>query len=241
MNLSKRLIRSPGVQRALANVIVLYLRLVARTARIDRRGEDVLRCMDTGGRPVLMCYWHGRMALMYLGWRWKDESCLLISRHRDGMLGQEIARQLGVSVIAGSTRRGGATAALQMVRALVSRERYIGIMPDGPRGPRMRAGRGVVTVARLADALVVPITCSTNRRIVLKSWDRFILPLPFGRAAFLVGEPIDVAAVESEEAARLMVEERLNALCREADRLVSVAAIEPAAPAVTGTAGEPAA
>jgi lysophospholipid acyltransferase (LPLAT)-like uncharacterized protein len=241
VKLHKRILRSALIQAALARLIVLYLRLTFATTRVDRRGDEALDRIIARGRPMLMCYWHGRMGLMHLGWRWPERSCLLISRHRDGTLGQEIARLMGVRVIAGSTRRGGTSAARRMIRELGRQELFIGMMPDGPRGPRMRAGRGVVSMARLAGALIVPIVCSTSRRVVLGSWDRFILPLPFGRAVYLVGEPVDVAEAGDDERARLLVEDRLNALCRQADRLVSVAAIEPAAPTAAGATGEPAA
>ena len=99
----------------------------------------------------------------------------------------------------------------------------VGITPDGPRGPAMVASIGIVNLARLAGAPIVPIVCATSRRKVLNTWDRFHLALPFGRGVFVWGEPIEIASdldAAGLEQARLLVETRMNEMAREADRRV---------------------
>jgi len=52
------------------------------------------------------------------------------------------------------------------------------------------------------------------------SWDRFLLPYPFGRGLFLWGKPIWVspAATEADlESKRIELEEALNRITAEAD------------------------
>jgi len=44
-----------------------------------------------------------------------------------------------------------------------------------------------------------------------------IVPIPFTRAAFLYGDPIEVARNEDVETARLRVERSMNALAEKAD------------------------
>ena len=75
----------------------------------------------------------------------------------------------------------------------------------------------------LHDALPL----SSHRR-VLGSWDRFILALPFSRGVYVWGAPIAVSRREAGDATQQRLEERLNAVTAEADRLVGVSAIEPA-------------
>jgi len=87
----------------------------------------------------------------------------------------------------------------------------------------MVASSGIISLARLAGAPIVPIVCATSRRKVLKSWDRFNLALPFGRGVFLWSEPIEIASdldAAGLEEARLLVEARMNDMAREADRCV---------------------
>lgn len=52
------------------------------------------------------------------------------------------------------------------------------------------------------------------------SWDRFVLPYPFGRGLFIWGKPIYVhadAQAEDLEAKRLELESVLNRITAEAD------------------------
>ena len=58
------------------------------------------------------------------------------------------------------------------------------------------------------------------KKKLLRTWDRFLLPLPFGRGLFLYGEPIRVsreAGAGEQEETRLRLEEALNRLTDEAD------------------------
>lgn len=154
---------------------------------------------------------------------------MLISRHRDGGLIADTIGWFGLDTVRGSSAKPGrekdkgATAALmEMLRKLKSGE-YVGITPDGPRGPRMRATDGVAAVARLAGVPVIACAYSARRRRLLSSWDRFVVALPFTKGVFVWGEPIAVpssAKGEALDAARLAIETELTRVTREADRLV---------------------
>jgi lysophospholipid acyltransferase (LPLAT)-like uncharacterized protein len=65
----------------------------------------------------------------------------------------------------------------------------------------------------------VPVSCATRRRVHLDTWDRFIVPLPFGSGAFVCGEPMRVLEPADEEAGRRELEAALNAVSRKADAL----------------------
>ncbi|MFQ6672295.1 MAG: hypothetical protein ACE5KY_03265, partial [Candidatus Tectimicrobiota bacterium] len=54
-------------------------------------------------------------------------------------------------------------------------------------------------------------------RVVFNSWDRFVLPLPFSRVVVIYGEPLTAGPDDDGEAARLVLEEQLNALTRKAE------------------------
>src|SRR4029079_13360256 len=157
-----------------------------------------------------------------MAWQRLAPMHMLISAHRDGRIIADAVTYFGVDSIAGSSRRGGTAALRTMLRRLEAGD-CIGITPDGPRGPAMRASAGIVNIARLARVLIVPIVFATSRRRVLRSWDRFHLALPFGRGVFLWGEPIEVATdldPAGVEQARLRVESRMNEIAAEVDRRV---------------------
>jgi hypothetical protein len=163
-------------------------------------------------------------------WNVDRPFAMLISKHADGRLIAETVSHFGIDTIAGSSSKGGSDALRAIVRALKSGT-SVGVTPDGPRGPRMRASTGVVQAARLARVPLVPVSVATSRRRMLGSWDRFLLAWPFGTGAFVWGRAIEIGpdAGEAEvEAARQALEEELNRVSAEADRLVGQVPVEPA-------------
>ena len=91
----------------------------------------------------------------------------------------------------------------------------------------MVASGGIVNLARLAGAPIVPIVCATSRRRILNTWDRFNLALPFGRGVFFGASRSrsrPISTLTGLEQARLLVETRMNEMAREADRRVGHAA-----------------
>jgi lysophospholipid acyltransferase (LPLAT)-like uncharacterized protein len=218
------------VQAAVARLAWLYIRFVHATSRFTIEGSERARALHRGGAPFLVCFWHGRMLMMPCAWRSKRPVSILISPHRDGRLIARAIAHFGVGTVTGSTSRG-AVAGLRGALSALEKGTCIGVTPDGPRGPRMRAAQGVVHMARIAQVPVLTASYGVKRRTIFGSWDRFVLPHPFNRGVFLLGEPITVAADADDaavEAARCLVEDRLNGLTREADERFGQAAIGPA-------------
>jgi hypothetical protein len=154
---------------------------------------------------------------------------MLISGHGDGRAISDVIRYTEIRTVEGSTNQGGSRALRALVQYLQAGE-YVGITPDGPNGPAMRATTGVIAIAKLGKAPILPYTYATSRRHILNSWDRFHVPLPFGRGVFIWGEPIQIPAELGEaetETWRALVEDRMNALTAEADRRVGREAIAP--------------
>ncbi|MBT3238037.1 MAG: lysophospholipid acyltransferase family protein [Rhodospirillaceae bacterium] len=206
----------------------LYIRLVSITGRWRIVGADIPEHFFTTGKPFILAFWHGRLLMMPRCWR-KDKTIhVLISMHRDGRLLADTVGHLGMKTIAGSSSKGGATALRAMVKTL-KEGNYIGITPDGPRGPRMRASDGIISLARLAKVPVIPIAHASSPRKVLGSWDRFTVSFPFARHVILWGEPIDIphtADKDKLETARQEVEDKLNALTTKADEMCGHTPIE---------------
>jgi len=230
VDLVKRITRGDGVQAALGWLFACYIRFVHATGRWTETGGEVPRRFWAEGRPYIGCFWHGRMMLMPYCRGPEREFQMLISRHRDGRLIARTIGHFGIGTIDGSSSRGGAQALRAMVRAIKSGQ-PVGVTPDGPRGPRMRVGPGLIAAARLSGAPILPVSYAVSRRRVLGSWDRFIVALPFSRGTFRWGTPIIVAAdadAAAMEAARQAVEEQLNRLSAEADRDCGVPPIAPA-------------
>ena len=221
----------PSCRQILRWLAARYIRLVWLTGRWRIENADIADNLIAEGKPFIACFWHGRMLMIPNAWKYDAPISILISQHRDGIFISRTLRHLGVGTIAGSSSRGGGSALVGMVRAL-KRGEYMGITPDGPRGPRMRAAPGAAAAARLSGAVLLPISYSATRRRVLSSWDRFVIPFPFTRGIVRVGQPIEVARGAGEgdlELVRRRLEADLISLTDALDTELGVDRIEPAA------------
>ncbi len=228
----QRLIRHPRTQAMLARLLAGYLALAYRTTRWTLLGEEhvpaVLR--DAQGRPggSIISFWHERLTMMPMVWLTARrllgaeldgrDAFVLISGHRDGRLISSVIARLGLQTVVGSTREGARAGALGLLRRL-RQGHFIAITPDGPRGPRRRAAAGVAELAALSGAAVCPIGASTTRALRFNSWDRAMLPVPFGRGVLVLGPPIRVPR-DGAEAALPAIEAALSAACDAADAWV---------------------
>jgi lysophospholipid acyltransferase (LPLAT)-like uncharacterized protein len=214
----KRLGRSAVVQGLFAALVAFYIRLVYWTTRWRFVGFEPIAALDAERRPYIACCWHGRMLLICCVRPKTMPIQALASGHRDGQLVARVMARFGVGTISGSTGRGGHSA-IQACRAALAGGAVVVITPDGPRGPALQAAPGAIGLARLSGAVIVPVSCATRRRVHLDTWDRFIVPLPFGSGAFVCGEPMRVLEPADEEAGRRELEAALNAVSRKADAL----------------------
>jgi lysophospholipid acyltransferase (LPLAT)-like uncharacterized protein len=202
----KSLLRHPRTLALGARALGAYLRFALRSTRWTLHGRDQIGSYLHGG-PAVVAFWHERLPLMPALWTLAvRERCargaggrihVLVSRHQDGRLIGDIIRTFGVDVVHGSSARGrdqrGGAASLRALAAVLREGDQVAITPDGPRGPRRQAAPGLAQLAGLAGVPVVPCAAQTTRRRVLPTWDRMVLPLPFGRGVLVCGAPIAVS------------------------------------------------
>jgi len=166
---------------------------------------------------------------------------VLISRSRDGAIVAHTSHFLGLKTIRGSAKKaakgdmaakakGGAKAGMDIVSALET-DACIVVTPDGPRGPRQRLGDGAIRLARLTGAPLVPCTFAVRNRKQFNSWDKFVLPLPFGEGKIIWGTPVTVPADADDrkiEHFRERIESEMNIFLADADRAMGHVPIEAA-------------
>ena len=226
----KQILASDASRTALTWIAAQYIRLVWLTGKWQIFGEELPEKLIGEGQPFIVAFWHGRLIMMAFSWKRCDLVHMLISGHRDGRLVSGMMSYFGSKTVFGSSTRGGAAAFIQMARLLRQGE-VVGITPDGPRGPRMRANDGIIALAKVAGVPVLPLTFSASLRFVFQSWDRFLLPLPVGRGVFIWGRPIHVPNGANEAIIadkRRELEDALQALTRRADWLMNRPDVDPA-------------
>ena len=193
------------------------LRLLVATLRL-RREERTVEPLWAAGAPAIYVVWHARLLLLPYLYR-RRGLFALISHSEDGSMISDIAHRFGFVTVRGSSSRGGAGGLRALSRAIGEGHSVV-VVPDGPRGPRQVLKAGVVVLARLTGAHVVPLALAASSEWRARSWDEFRIPKPFSRCVVRFGEPIlvprDIDAA-GEETARKEIETALTAVTWQVD------------------------
>ena len=203
-------------ERLLAHTGAAILRSLFLTLRLrieDRSG--ILK--EESPRPSLICFWHNRiLGITYAFDRLYPKNRLgvtvLTSPSRDGEILAQLVAAFGMGSVRGSSSRRGSRALLELVR-LVRIGRDIAITPDGPRGPRYSLGPGVIQLAQSTGARILPVHAKFQRAVRMKTWDGFIIPLPFSTISVTIDTPIEIpeSLTDAEfESARKQLEDLLK-------------------------------
>ena len=218
---------SAAVLTALAPAATAAIvRSLGATLRIRAVGVDALAPRWRAGQPLIYAVWHGRIVMMpwLNAWlrrtRGARRAAVLASRSRDGEIVSRYVARFGLATIRGSSSRGGAGALRQLV-ATVRAGEDVAVVPDGPRGPRRQLQPGVVTLAALTGAPIVPLAFAARPAHRLASWDEQLVPWPFARSVLVFGETIAVPRDADRERAVKEVERALNDTTADADRMVA--------------------
>jgi len=194
-------------------VCYYLLRLYLSLLRIRVACEEIpLGCLADYGR-VIVAVWHQRFlpALAYVTKFRNFEPIVMISQSKDGELAARLAQRLGLVPVRGSSTRGGETALAAILKALKKRPAVIHIV-DGPTGPKGVVKPGLISMAQISGAVILPVFVSADRAWIMGSWDRFLVPKPFSKVTIEWGPPLvvpqDLDPAQNEEF-RAEIEQRL--------------------------------
>ncbi len=169
----------------------------------------------------LYAFWHENILVPCAIFAQRDIK-VLISQSADGEMIARISEHLGFGTIRGSSSLGGMKAMRAMIRS--SEHSHIVVIPDGPRGPRRHVELGLVYLAAKTGLPIVLVGIGHDRPWRFNTWDRFVLPRPFSKAAVLALEPIHIPEDANKaqlEEYRELLERSLNEVTDAADRFAS--------------------
>lgn len=169
-----------GGQRVALWFLGNLLKLWGRTIRVNISPES-RAALGQRGTPAALAMWHNRLFMaVEIIRRFRSGGALhcIISASKDGAWLAGYLRMVGIMAIRGSDNWGAREAANAMIK--VAKEGCdLGITPDGPRGPIYEFKPGGLIVARRAKIPLILVGCEFSRVKQLRSWDRFIIPMPF--------------------------------------------------------------
>ncbi len=186
------------VQYLIGFIVYVYVYFVFITCKWEKIGLD----NHKKDFPGLFAFWHSRILLIPLLTKVaKMDKPLkaMVSKHRDGRLITIFLKLSGVATIDGSTNHGGMRAGFETVRHLKKKESYIGLCPDGPRGPAYELGKGTIALAKMAKVPIYSMTYAVKKHKILRTWDKFMLPLPFSKGVMIMSEPFYVNEGSDDE------------------------------------------
>jgi lysophospholipid acyltransferase (LPLAT)-like uncharacterized protein len=229
----KKLVRTPWVQSALAWLMSAYLSLTLATMRwrFENRAAAEKAARDATG--AIGCFWHGRIGIAPICRRvlGAKPRRVLISNSPDGEFIAKVVRKLGFPAIRGSSttdprRNRRSVEAFREAVSFLEEGGAVVVTPDGPRGPPERMPEGPVMLARVRETPVFLVGLAARPTLVLRSWDRTRIPLPFGRGCVVFDGPLTIASdsgPQAVESARIEWQTRLCAAQARAEQLLGAA------------------
>jgi lysophospholipid acyltransferase (LPLAT)-like uncharacterized protein len=205
------------LSKAASFVAGAVLSLWSRSLMVTFVNKDIPDRFASQERNVIFAFWHGSLFLLPYTHR-NSGAIIMVSESRDGEIMSGLLKYFGFEVTRGSSRRKGDRGLLGLVRAL-RKGRSVAIAVDGPRGPLHEAKEGAVFLAASVKAPIIPVGTGAKRyRVLEKSWDKLVLPVPFTEGVVLYGEPIVVNGNSKEEieSKRRELEMALRRLTQEA-------------------------
>ena len=200
------------IQEVLAWVIMLYIELVFLTSRKKILNNKIINDSINVRSPLIIAFWHNRLVMIpAMAKRIKNSYpnynfMTLASRHGDGRIVGRVMQKFSLISILGSTKdgrkssRGIDFSSMRQILDGLKRGYSLGITPDGPRGPNQKINGDIINIARIANAKIIAVSYSSSNFIIFNSWDRFKLPLPFGKLSFYIDEvPLEIPRNSSDE------------------------------------------
>lgn len=232
MKLSKRFRSSPVIHYIIITLIRWYIIFAYKTTRWTIHGNDIFHETIESDKPVIYCLWHGRLIMTPMLWpRWAGIMHAIVSFHNDGELISKFLETFNFKAIRGSSGKKGRLHVVKETMRILKENGRICLTPDGPRGPRMHFNSAIVEMAIRHEAMIMPVSFSTTRGKFFNSWDKFLLPLPFGKGIVYYGEPVITNSEMDQDTGAAIekdLEDRLNYITQQADEQAGHIPIAPA-------------
>jgi lysophospholipid acyltransferase (LPLAT)-like uncharacterized protein len=225
----RRRIKKLGIQLAavIAPVIYLaYMRLVALTSKIHRREIDEIFDRVDLDVNVTLAILH--QDVFMAPFMFRDRAILTLANIGDaGDIVTALLERCGFEVARGGTSSRSSRRTSAVIRSVIQRARdtpegkgiITAFTPDGSHGPAGAIRPGVALLAIKLGAELYCMKVHASRAIYLNTWDRTMIPLPFGKIWVDVDGPVALpsrATRDELESCRRTVEDSLHRLHRKA-------------------------
>ena len=190
MKIRKKLLKNFFIQNILGFITSIYIYIVKITSRIKYENKFIPELYWDNNKPFILAFWHSQLMMISFCWKIKKKINILASGHSDGRFGSIVGRYFDLNNV--PTYNKNKNISLRPIFKLLKNNNYIGIAPDGPRGPREKVSEGIIKIAKASKIPIIPIGYWSSNNFKLKSWDKFLVTLPFSKCSFVWSEPIEI-------------------------------------------------
>tara|TARA_Y100001970_G_scaffold293794_1_gene443273 strand:- start:3076 stop:3747 length:672 start_codon:yes stop_codon:yes gene_type:complete len=188
MNIKKKILKNYIVQNILAFITFVYILFVKTTSNIKYINEEVPKKFWDGNKPFILAFWHNQLMMISFCWKSKKKINILASGHSDGRFGAIVGNYFNLNNIQTSINSNALS--MRPIFKLLNDNNYLGITPDGPRGPREIASSGIIRIAKNTQIPILTVGFASSKNKKLKSWDKFLVTFPFSKCVFSWSEPL---------------------------------------------------
>jgi len=188
MKIKKRLLKIFFVQHILAFFIAIYIFIVRLTSKIDYINSYIPQSFWKNNKPFILAFWHSQLMMISYCWQSPKQINILASSHSDGRFGSIVGKYFKLHNIPTSSSKNHM--AIRSIYKIFKEKNYVGMTPDGPRGPKEIVSEGIVKIAKLTNTPIIPCGFWSSKNFNLKSWDSFLVTLPFSTCYFVWQKPL---------------------------------------------------
>ena len=159
---------------------------------------------------VCVC-WHGELFMSPQAYRKihaKQPASAIVSSHFDGSLIAGTLEFLNIRPLRGSSRKGAKQVLLQAFKSIRQKEEVL-ITPDGPKGPRHSMSDGAIGIALKSKLPIFVMNYKASKYWQLKSWDQFVIPMPFSKVDFYI-QSLSLEGMHLKEAKKYLLAKMLE-------------------------------
>ena len=194
------------------------IKITNLTIRLEVEGWDQAAEELKKNQSIIFSSWHGKSLIP--AYFLRDLGIYaLTSLSRDGSYMTAVLEKLGWNTVRGSSSRGGSRSLLSLFRKL-KRGKSTALTIDGPTGPIYEVKPGIIFLQQRAGSLIVPIGVDARWKKNFNSWDNYLFPLPFTKAALIFGQPFAFDKELEMEEKQAILKEKMEKVNQRAAELI---------------------
>jgi lysophospholipid acyltransferase (LPLAT)-like uncharacterized protein len=204
--------KRPSLKNQISGNGLFWLsRIVASACKFHVINNEYIESATDSGRSVIFTGWHGiTMMAVPLILKYFPTMANFVVLMPDDWRGEALkiwAEKLEAIPhpmnLRGDSTMGMARKVVRLTRRVMGGKNLY-INPDGPDGPAQVIKPGIIYIAQKTNAVIVPIGAYCRSAYIVPRWDRYVVPYPFSRITFHIGEPIFELPEDPDEATMLL-------------------------------------